>query len=73
MIYTADRVYGIDISRHQHEIGKKFPIHWPSLRIVGIGSVAHQHAAGKVDYPVSFVFIKRHRGLRFSANTTLTT
>ena len=55
MIYTADRVYGIDISRHQHEIGKKiYPIHWPSLRIVGIGSVAHQHAAGKVDYPREF-------------------
>ena len=63
MIYTADRVYGIDISRHQHEIGKKiYPIHWPSLRIVGIGSVAHQHAAGKVDYPVSFVFIKATQG-----------
>ena len=63
MIYTADRVYGIDISRHQHEIGKKiYPIHWPSLRIVGIGQVAHRHAAGKVDYPVSFVFIKATEG-----------
>ena len=63
MIYTADRVYGIDISRHQHEIdGKVYGIHWPSLRIVGIGKVAHRHAAGKVDYPVSFVFIKATEG-----------
>ena len=36
MIYNADRVYGIDISRHQHEQGKqRFAIDFSRLRITG--------------------------------------
>lgn len=63
MIYTSDRVYGIDISRHQHEIGKKIHgIDWQRLRIIGLGRAPHRRAAGRVDYPVSFVFIKATEG-----------
>ena len=65
MIYTADRVYGIDISRYQHEIGKKkYGIDWSSLRISSLGS--GRRVSGAVDYPVSFVYIKATQGTRIS-------
>ena len=58
MSYTSERIYGIDISRYQHGKGrKKYPILWDRLRISYLGK-NQQHAAGTVDYPVSFVFIK---------------
>lgn len=65
MIYTADRVYGIDISRYQHEIGKKkYGIDWSRLRISSLGS--GRRVSGAVDYPVSFVYIKATQGTRIS-------
>lgn len=65
MIYTADRVYGIDISRYQHEIGKKkYGIDWSHLRISSLGS--GRRVSGAVDYPVSFVYIKATQGTRIS-------
>lgn len=49
----ADRVYGIDISRHQHEKGRRrYGIDWSRLRITSLG------ALGACDLPVSFVYIK---------------
>lgn len=61
MIYTSDRVYGIDISRHQHEKdGKKYSINWNNLRITGIGN--GRRVRGAVDYPVSFMYIKSTEG-----------
>lgn len=61
MVYTANRVYGIDISRYQHEIGKKkYAIDWTRLRITGLG--ANRRVQGKVDYPVSFVYVKCTQG-----------
>ena len=58
MIYTSERIYGIDISRYQHGKGrKKYPIHWNKLRINYMGK-----NAGTVDYPVSFVYIKSTEG-----------
>lgn len=63
MIYTSDRVYGIDISRYQHEIGKKkYPILWDKLRIRHLGTTSNKRIQGKVDYPVSFLFIKATEG-----------
>jgi len=58
MQYTGERIYGIDISRYQHGKGrKKYPIHWDRLRISHLGK-NQKNAAGAVDYPVSFLFIK---------------
>lgn len=61
MVYTADRVYGIDISRYQHGKGRRYiPIYWDRLRITSLGS--GRRVAGSVDYPVSFVYIKATEG-----------
>ena len=63
MIYTANRIYGIDISRHQHEIGRKrYGIDWSQLRITSLG--AGRRVQGQVSYPVSFVYIKSTQGKR---------
>ena len=63
MVYTPTRVYGIDVSRHQHEKGRKrYPIHWDRLRITHLGSISKKKVSGAVDYPVSFVFIKATEG-----------
>lgn len=61
MIYTSDRVYGIDISRYQHESGRKrYTIDWNKLRITGLGS--GRRVSGTADYPVSFIYIKATQG-----------
>lgn len=61
MVYTPDRVYGIDISRHQHEKGRKrYTIDWDRLRITSLG--AGRRVLGAVDYPVSFVYVKATEG-----------
>lgn len=63
MVNAANRIYGIDISRYQHEIGrKKYGIDWGNLRIVGLGSNKGRRVSGVVDYPVSFVYIKSTQG-----------
>ena len=64
MNYTSERIYGIDISRYQHGKGrKKYPILWNKLRISHLGSKSKKKVSGKVDYPVSFVFIKSTEGI----------
>lgn len=61
MIYTTDRIYGIDISRHQHEKdGHKYPIDWSRLTITGLGS--GRRVQGAVNYPVSYIYIKSTEG-----------
>ncbi len=63
MHYTSERIYGIDISRYQHGRGRKYyPIHWNQLRITNLGSISRKTVRGKVDYPVSFVYIKSTEG-----------
>lgn len=63
MVYTADRVYGIDISRHQHDIKKKVcPILWNRLSIANIDRAGGRRVKGRQDYPVSFVYIKATEG-----------
>ena len=63
MQYTSERIYGIDISKYQHGKGRKrYPIHWGALRITSLGHISNKRANGKVDYPVSFVYIKSTEG-----------
>ena len=58
--YTAERIYGIDISRHQHEIGRRrYGISWRQLRITSLG---RKHNTEGLTYPVSFVYIKSTEG-----------
>lgn len=63
VVYTSERIYGIDISRFQHEIGKKkYPIDWGNMRITRLGSISRKRIRGKVDYPVEFIYIKATEG-----------
>ena len=57
--YTADRIYGIDLSRYQH----KAPIQWKNLRISHLGNISKKKITGKVDYPVSYVYLKCTEGV----------
>ena len=58
--YTDERIYGIDISRHQHEKGRKrYSINWNDLRITSLGP---KHNAEGQTFPVSFVYIKSTEG-----------
>jgi len=65
MQYTSDRIYGIDISRYQHEQGRRvYPIQWRKLRISSLGRrISDQRVSGSVDYPVSYVYIKSTQGI----------
>lgn len=61
--YTADRIYGIDVSRFQHDIGKRhYPIDWSHVRITHLGNISKKHVRGVVDYPISFCYIKSTEG-----------
>lgn len=63
LTFTSERIYGIDISRHQHEKnGRRFPINWKALRIVDLGKHNQQNVTGEADYPVSFIYIKATEG-----------
>lgn len=62
--YTPERIYGIDISKHQHEKGRRrYSIDWKNLRIISLGKMSRKVIHGKVDYPVRFVFIKATEGV----------
>lgn len=64
LAYSTERIYGIDISRYQHESGKKrYAINWKNLRISHLGHISNKTIVGKVDYPVSFLFIKASQGI----------
>lgn len=66
MVYNAERVYGIDISKYQHGT-KRRPcgIDWASLRITHLGTISKKRIqGGRVDYPVSFVYVKATEGVR---------
>ena len=63
LTYTADRIYGIDLSRHQHEKDNKvYSIYWKKLRITDLGTLSTKTIKGKVDYPVSFAYVKSTEG-----------
>ena len=58
--YTNDRIYGIDISRHQHEKGRRrYGINWRRLRITSLG---RRHQTDGRTFPVSFIYIKSTEG-----------
>ena len=60
MKYTAQRIYGIDISRHQHEIGRRrYGINWQQMRLTSFGS---RHNINGQTFPVSFLYIKATEG-----------
>lgn len=61
--YTSERVYGIDLSKHQHVQGRKrYSVDWDRLRITHLGSLSKKNVSGHVDYEVSFIFIKSTEG-----------
>lgn len=61
--YTNDRIYGIDISRYQHEKGRKrFNIDWSNLAITSLGTKSRKSISGTVNYPISFIYIKSTEG-----------
>ena len=64
MHHTPDRIYGIDVSRYQHEQGRRrFAIDWKRVRITGLGRrISEQRVSGNVNYPVSFAYIKSTQG-----------
>lgn len=67
MAYSSDRIYGIDISRYQHESGKRrYAIDWNNMRITHLGHISNKKIIGKVDYPVRFIFIKATQGTTIS-------
>ena len=64
MHYTSDRIYGIDISRYQHEQRRRcYPINWRAMRITSLGRRADRPVLGTVDYPVSFAYLKATEGI----------
>lgn len=63
VVYTSDRIYGIDISKYQHVIGRRrYGIDWNSLRIVHLGTISKKRVNGHVDFPISFIYIKSTEG-----------
>lgn len=63
LVYRSDRIYGIDISKHQHIKGKKrYSINWNKLRIVHLGNISKKTITGAVNYPISFIYIKSTEG-----------
>lgn len=61
--YTNERVYGIDIAKYQHIDGKKrYAIQWKKLRIIGLGKLSKKKVIGRVNYPISFIYIKSTEG-----------
>ena len=63
--HTSDRIYGIDVSKHQHVKGRKYyAIDWRALRITSLGTISKKRVTGHVDYPVSFVYLKCTEGKR---------
>lgn len=61
--YTDERIYGIDISRYQHEKGRKrFKINWSNLAITSLGTKSKKNISGTVNYPISFIYIKSTEG-----------
>ena len=64
LLYTADRVYGIDIARYQHlnRNRRACNISWKYLRIKSLGTRSEKRISGIVSYPISFVYIKATEG-----------
>ncbi len=65
--FSQKRVYGIDISKYQHGKGHVYyPIYWNRLKITFLGRKNNKNAQGKIDYPISFIFIKSTEGINIT-------
>ncbi len=63
VVYSTDRIYGIDISKYQHVIKRRrYGIDWNKLRIVSLGTISKKRVDGAVNFPVSFIYIKSTEG-----------
>jgi len=63
IMYTSERIYGIDISKYQHEIGRKrYAINWKALRIKHLGTISKKKVNGDVNFNISFIYIKSTEG-----------
>lgn len=61
--HTSDRIYGIDLSRYQHESGRRrHGINWNDLRVTNLGRRINNSIKGETDYPVRFIYIKSTQG-----------
>lgn len=66
LLYTEDRVYGIDIARYQHLNRRRRAsnVAWKYLRITSLGKYSRKRIKEeKVDYPISFVYVKCTEGV----------
>ncbi len=64
-LFHDRRIYGIDISRYQHEKGRRhFPVSWSHPQVRHFGRrISTARVLDNVDYPVSFVYIKSTEGV----------
>ena len=63
LVYTSERIYGIDISKYQHGKGrKKYPINWDRLRITHLGRLSRKTVSGAVNFPIRYIYIKSTEG-----------
>ena len=63
LVYTSERIYGIDISKYQHNIGKKkYPINWNILRITHLGNISRKTVNGNVNFPIRYIYVKSTEG-----------
>lgn len=63
LVYTSDRIYGIDISKYQHGKGKKkYAIDWSRLRITHLGTISRKNVSGNVNFPIRYIYIKSTEG-----------
>ncbi|MCH3995935.1 MAG: glycosyl hydrolase family 25 [Prevotella sp.] len=70
LVYSSERIYGIDVSKYQHIKGTRhkhyYAIDWAHLRITHLGNLSKKTVAGTVNYPLRFVFIKNTEGVTVS-------
>ncbi|MCH3981082.1 MAG: glycosyl hydrolase family 25 [Prevotella sp.] len=63
VVYSTDRIYGIDVSKYQHIHGRRrYAIAWNQVRISHLGTISKKKVNGTVDYKISFVYIKSTEG-----------
>lgn len=63
LVYSSERIYGIDISKYQHVIKrKKYSIDWDNLRITSLGKQSKKRISGQVNYTIQFIYIKSTEG-----------
>lgn len=63
LVYSGNRIYGIDISKHQHIKGRhRYGIDFSQLRISHLGSQSNKQIEGTADFAISYIYIKSTEG-----------